>query len=237
MGNNGLVFNCTKAASEFFSVTRKGLKLSNIEPAPDKTIAESVNDPVINNTINNNFQWQWVVHCVSVKRKKYFMVMDYHSRFCLTFLAGKKGDQYQFLNDFKCFLRSTVKCIANESGMSELDAEICVNNCEQNLNSLAFHNRSDASVLAHLNDIQWRLKRVCCENGMLVEDVDLLGFNLLMSQYLRKTKNKKDYFSPGDCFLHLCLNELGASIDIEKTQTLEYSERKDNVVMLSDYRN
>tara|TARA_R110001583_G_scaffold9433_4_gene44764 strand:+ start:10660 stop:10839 length:180 start_codon:yes stop_codon:yes gene_type:complete len=41
-----LVFNCTKAATEFFTVTRQGNKISCIEPAPHKTIAESIITPV-----------------------------------------------------------------------------------------------------------------------------------------------------------------------------------------------
>ena len=35
-----LVFNCTKAAVDFFTVTRKGEKVSDLEPAPHKSIAE-----------------------------------------------------------------------------------------------------------------------------------------------------------------------------------------------------
>ena len=105
-----LVFNCTKAAVEFFTVTRKGEKVSDLEPAPHKTIAESIETPVFPSDVeaqqNGGFQWQWVIHCVSIKRKKYLMVMDYHSRFCITLLAGKKGDIYQFLNTFEPMLKA-----------------------------------------------------------------------------------------------------------------------------------
>jgi hypothetical protein len=80
-----LVFNCTKAAVEFFTVTRQGQKVSDLEPAPHKTIAESIEMSAFPNGVdtdkNGEFQWQWVLHCVSIKRKKYLMAMDYQSRF------------------------------------------------------------------------------------------------------------------------------------------------------------
>lgn len=69
-----LVFNCTKAAAEFFTVTRQGQKYSDLEPAPHKTIAESIETPVFPNGVdadkNGQFQWQWVLHCVSNKTQK-----------------------------------------------------------------------------------------------------------------------------------------------------------------------
>ena len=123
-----LVFNCTKAAAEFFSVKRQGKKQTCIEPAPHKTIAESVEKPVFPDGFeaqeNGGFQWQWIVHCVSIKRKKYLLVMDYHSRFCITLLAGKKGDQYAFLNTFEPILQSIFYCLANESGMDKVEIEM-----------------------------------------------------------------------------------------------------------------
>lgn len=64
-----LIFNCTKATAEFFSVMRQGKKHTFIEPAPHKSIAESVESPVFPDDIdpqeNGGFQWQWVVWCIA----------------------------------------------------------------------------------------------------------------------------------------------------------------------------
>lgn len=194
-----LVFNCTKAAAEFFTVTRKGEKITCIEAAAHKTIAESVSDPVFPEGVyradNNHFQWQWVVHCVSIKRKKYLMVMDYHSRFCITFLAGKKGDQYEFLNTFELFLKSTFQCLAHEIGMDEVEITNCLDSYDREVNTCAFHARSDRSVQAHINDVLWHLERHCYEDGMLLEGGELIGFNLFTGQFPRNAKGRKSHFS------------------------------------------
>ena len=80
-----IIFNCTKAAAEFFTVIHKKEKITCIESAPYKTIPESISNIAFGAT-----QWHWVVHCVYIKKTKYLMVMDYQSRFCITFIAGKK---------------------------------------------------------------------------------------------------------------------------------------------------
>lgn len=60
-----LVFNCTKAAAEHFSFVIDGKKSSCLEPAPHRTIEESVLFPVfpddVDPRINDGSQWQWVV--------------------------------------------------------------------------------------------------------------------------------------------------------------------------------
>ncbi|ANO34814.1 hypothetical protein A6E01_16620 [Vibrio breoganii] len=201
-----LVFNCTKAAVEFFTVTRQGKKVSPLEPAPHKTIAESIETPAFPNGVdtdtNGGFQWQWVLHCVSIKRKKYLLAMDYQSRFCITVLAGKKGDIYQFLNTFEPMLKACFHSLANENGADTVEVECCIDHYDREVNDCAFHPRSDRSVQAHLNDVHWHLERHCYEDGMLLEDVDLLGFNLFSGQFPRNSKHKKGHFFPNEEFVN-----------------------------------
>ncbi|HAS8381555.1 TPA: hypothetical protein I7759_05225 [Vibrio vulnificus] len=200
-----LVFNCTKAAAEFFTVTRKGEKVSSLEPAPHKTIAESIEQPVFPDGVDANkysgFQWQWVLHCVSIKRKKYLLAMDYQSRFCITILAGKKGDIYSFLNAFDPMLKACFHYLAEQQGVDAVEIEQCLDHYDREVNDCAFHPRSDRSVQAHLNDVHWHLERHCYEEGMLLEEVDLLGFNLFAGQFPRNSKHKKSHFFPNDEFV------------------------------------
>lgn len=225
-----LVFNCTKAAAEFFTVTRQGKKCSDLEPAPHKTIAESVETPVFPEDIdpqeNGRFQWQWVVHCVSIKRKKYLMVMDYQSRFCITLLAGKKGDIYDFLNTFEPMLKACFHSAASEQGTDETEIAHCLDHYDREVKSCAFHARSDRSVQAHLNDVLWHLERHCYEDGMLLDDVDLLGFNLFANQFPRNSKHKKSSFFPNE---ELVMQWRKWSLENEP---MEMS----NVINLSDYK-
>lgn len=200
-----LVFNCTKAAAEFFTVTRKGEKVSDLEPAPHKTIAESIETPVfpldVDANSNGGFQWQWVLHCVSIKRKKYLMVMDYQSRFCITLLAGKKGDIYHFLNTFEPMLKVCFHTLANAQDIDTAEIERCIDHYDNMVSNCAFHSRSDRSVQAHLNDVYWYLERHCYEEGMLLDDIELIGFNLFAGQFPRNSKHKKSHFFPNEEFV------------------------------------
>ena len=225
-----LVFNCTKAAVDFFTVTRKGEKVSDLEPAPHKSIAESIETPVFSNDVEadqyGGFQWQWVLHCVSIKRKKYLMVMDYQSRFCITLLAGKKGDIYQFLNTFEPMLKTCFHTLANESGIDTIEIEHCIDHYDREVNSCAFHPRSDRSVQAHLNDVFWHLERHSYEDGMLLEDVDLIGFNLFAGQFPRNSKHKKSHFFSNQEFLSQWQQWA------QESQPIDMS----NVIMLNDFK-
>ena len=225
-----LVFNCTKAAAEFFTVTRQGKKVSDLEPAPHKTIAESIESPVfpdgVDTDSNGGFQWHWVLHCVSIKRKKYLMAMDYQSRFCITVLAEKKGDIYHFLNTFDPMLKACFHSLADDSGTDIVEIQRCLEHFDREVNDCVFHLRSDRSVQAHLNDVHWHLERHCYEDGMLLEDVDLFGFNLFSGQFPRNSKYKKSHFFPNQEFVS----------HWKQWALMPQVADMSNVVVLSDYR-
>lgn len=225
-----LVFNCTKAAADFFTVTRQGEKVSSLEPAPHKTIAESIEQPAFPDGVDANkysgFQWHWVLHCVSIKRKKYLMAMDYQSRFCITLLAGKKGDIYSFLNAFDPMLKACFYSLAEQQGVDAVEIEQCLDHYDREVNDCAFHPRGDRSVQAHLNDVHWHLERHCYEDGMLLEEVDLLGFNLFAGQFPRNSKHKESHFFPNDEFVRQWQQWA------QKNQPIDMSK----VINLSDYR-
>ncbi|MEJ6080169.1 hypothetical protein MT391_16780 [Vibrio sp. 1-Bac 57] len=203
-----LVFNCTKAAAEFFSVTRQGKKQSCIEPAPHKTIAESVATPVFpdgfDSTENDEFQWQWVVHCVSIKRKKYLLVMDYHSRYCILFPAGKKGDDIAFLNSFETNLKANFRYWVDNTPMApKIDQSEATGYIEQYntaVNTCVFHQRGDRSVQAHMKEVVWHLEGLCEKQGPITERLDCLLFSVTASKILRKRPNEKDYFQANEDF-------------------------------------
>lgn len=225
-----LVFNCTKAAAEFFTVTRQGKKVSDLEPAPHKTIAESIQYPVLPDGINADTssasQWHWVLHCVSIKRKKYLMAMDYQSRFCITVLAGKKGDIYQFLNTFEPMLKACFHSLADESGVDTVEIENGIDHYDREVTDCAFHLRGDRSVQAHINDVHWHLERHCYEDGMLLEDVDLLGFNLFAGQFPRNSKQKTSHFFPNKEFVSQWREWALESKPLDMSHVIELSQRR-----------
>ncbi|GGQ21620.1 DUF6933 domain-containing protein [Shewanella litoralis] len=226
-----LVFNCTKAAAEFFSVTRKGEVLSCLEAAPHKTIAESVEMPVFPADVepheHDGTQWHWVVHCVTVKRKKYLLVMDYVSRYCITFLATKKGDEINFLNTFEQMLKSNVEFLAELAGIDSVEVELALEQYDNKYNTCAFHARGDRSVQGHLNDVAWHLERQCFEEGMLLEPYDWTAFSAFVGQIPRNAKGRGKHFFPNKAFMDVWLQDIGVNNAVDDLS---------NIVFLSDYR-
>ncbi|PKH03864.1 hypothetical protein CXF72_03960 [Psychromonas sp. MB-3u-54] len=227
-----LVFNLSKAAAEFFTVTRKGEKISCVESAPHKTIAESIKAPFFPEDVdaqkNNGFQWQWVVHCVSIKRQKYLLVMDYRSRYCLTFPAGEKGDQYEFLNIFEQHLKANFRCMAHEKMLDSAEVDSSVDVYDSLIDTCAFYQRGDRSVQAHINEAVWHLERQCYEEGMIKENIDCLRFDLFTGEIPRGIKGNKDYIFPNQNFLSYWLK----AFSVENRALLI---KHDNVIDFSQY--
>lgn len=225
-----LIFNCTKAAAEFFTVTRKGEKQTCIEAAPHKTIAESIENPVFPDDVDakytDYYQWQWVVHCLSIKRKKYLLVMDYHSRYCLVLPAGKKGDGIGFLNTFEQHIRANFHALAEQYHIDSVEVEACLDEYQRRIFTCAFHQRGDRSVQSHLNDVAWHVERHCYEDYPLESEMDCMGISLYCGQIPRSTKQSKDYFYPNQEFVAYW----------RKTFTSLDDVSRDNVIDLSQYR-
>lgn len=225
-----LVFNCTKAATEFFSVKRQGKKITCIEPAPHKTISESIASPVFPEDVdpkeNNGFQWQWVVHCVSIKRKKYMLLMDYHSRYCVMFPAGKKGDDIEFLNSFETNLKANFRYWVDNAKMDQAEATQYIEQYDAAINTCIFHQRGDRSVQAHMKEVVWHLEGLCEQQGLLTERLDCLLFSVGASQISRKRPSEKDYFQANEEFFAYWLNTFSP-----EPQTTE-----NNIINLNHYR-
>lgn len=88
-----LIFNCTKAASDFFTTIRKGNKLSLMSPTPQRELAE---EPVL----HNHQQWHWMVHVKKFGHRNVLLAMDTDSRFCMIFGDQKRETFNISLNNF-----------------------------------------------------------------------------------------------------------------------------------------
>ncbi|MBL4765987.1 MAG: hypothetical protein JKX67_12065 [Colwellia sp.] len=209
-----LVFNCTKAAAEFFTITKKGEKNSPIETAPHKTIAQSIANEVLPNDIiaidgPAVTQWHWLVHAIKVKRKNVLIVMDYHSRFAITLTGLKKGDQYPFLNMFEHHLTVHIHELMSLVCDDSTEIENSLENYNSQHDSCAFHQRGDRSVQTHINDVKWHFECLVDERGEIPTEVDLIGFDDHVNSMIRKRNAEKDYFEPRHAFLQHWLSEYG----------------------------
>lgn len=233
------VFNCTKAAVELFTTTVKGEKRTCVETPPHKTITEAIEQAKDGVVFPNRLgltdaydtDWHWLVHCVSVKRQKYLLVMDYNTRYCMTMLAPKKGDVASFINDFEGHLYLNIMGITAPHNMDVKEVAESLEACHELGNGAVFYLRNDRSAQAHINDVSWHVQRHCYEDFMLEEEEDLLGFNLFTGEIPRRAKGHKDYFYPVQAFLLQWLNAFAR--DPEKTITPNLLETRNYFQVLS----
>lgn len=198
-----LILNCTKAAADFFSSTKKGQKISPLEPTPKQTIAESVVESVAESNVP--IQWQWLIHAIKVKGKNVLVVMDYQTRFSITLSALKKGDDMAFMNNFEHHLVIHINKIMTSVDANEQAIDASLESFRHQHNRCAFYLRGDRSVQSHINDVAWHFRRWADERGEVPIEVDLISFDLFANQLLRKRKAEKDYFTPQHEFLHAWL--------------------------------
>jgi len=233
------VFNCTKAAVDLFTTTVKGEKRTCVETSPHKTITESIEQTKDGVVFPNRLgltdvydtDWHWLVHCVSVKRQKYLLVMDYNTRYCMTMLAPKKGDVASFINDFEGHLYLNIMGITAPHNMDVKEVAESLEACHELGNGAVFYQRNDRSAQAHINDVSWRVERHCYEDFMLEEEEDLLDFNLFTGEIPRRAKGHKDHFYPVQAFLLQWLNAFAR--DPEKTITPNLLETRNYFQVLS----
>ncbi|AWY02031.1 hypothetical protein A8139_20380 [Marinomonas primoryensis] len=236
------VFNCTKAAVALFTTTVKGEKRTCVETPPHKTIAESIEQAKDGVVFPNRLgltdaydtEWHWLVHCVSVKRQKYLIVMEYNTRYSMVMLAPRKGDVAGFLNDFEGHLYLNIMGITAPHNMEVKEVAESLEACHELGNGAVFYQRNDRSAQAHINDVSWRVERHCYEDFMLEEEEDLLDFNLFTGEIPRRMKGQKgqkDYFYPIQAFLLQWLNAFAR--DPEKTITPNLLETRNYFQTLS----
>lgn len=240
-----LTFNCTKAAAVFFSTTHKGKKISPIEPAPHKTIADSIAES------SDSLQWQWLVHAIKVKGKNVLVAMDYQTRFSITLSALKKGDEASFLNNFEHHLTVHVHEMMTSVNADAHAIDISLERYRHLHNSRAFYLRGDRSVQAHINDVVWHFRHWvdnssddCFNNlGGVPTGVDLIGQDVFANQLLRKRKAEKNYFTPQREFLHTWLRHYGeyntaqadACIDsLNAKERADFAARHPDLIASSD---
>lgn len=187
-----LVFNCTKAAAEFFTVTRHGKKHSPLLAPQTETVDDSGTEtqPIS----------QWLVHAVKVRRKHVLIAMHIHTRYAMVFCDLKKADKSTFLtlfmerlfNGMLFFAEEFALCDENEfrqifAGFDEYHRDIC------------FCLRGDRSVQGHINDVAWQFENAVNDAGCLPDNyAESASFDEWQNATLRSARQSKDYFFPDE---------------------------------------
>lgn len=107
-----LIFNCTKAAAEFFTITRKGKKTSPLSPTPKIGLMEE-------NVLHNDQRWHWMIHATKVKGKNVLLAMDADTRFNMVFWGIRKGGVEAFLEQFHQRLAMHIFGLSNIGGLDD----------------------------------------------------------------------------------------------------------------------
>ncbi len=198
-----LIFNCTKAAADFFSTTRKGKKTSPLEPAPRQSLADVMTET------SDPLAWQWLLHVIKVKGKNVLVAMDCQTRFSISLSALKKGDDKAFLNNLEHHLTVHIYEMMTDINADPQVIDASVERFRQQHNNCRFYLRGDRSVQAHINDVLWHFRSWVDNHGELPTDVDLIGLDVFANQLYRKRRDEKEYFTPQHEFFRAWLIHYG----------------------------
>lgn len=208
-----LIFNCTKAATDFFTTTNKGNKISPMSPPPKLTLA---NEPVL----HDDQRWHWMVHATKFNRKNVLLAMDSDSRFCMAFWGLRKGNLQDFLKQFHDRLALHIIAVINMGGQNEAMLEKSMKDFLKNHHEYAFFQRGDRSIQAHINDAFMNLQyeQYHWEDGVPTEE-ELFISDLRRNDTPRKRKQDKDYIFPTEELFSTWLSRY-ANLD---EQTIEHT--------------
>lgn len=201
-----LIFNCTKDAADFFTVTRKGKKVSPLSPAPKKTLMEE-------STLHDSQRWHWMVHVRKMRGKNVILAIDTDTRFSLIFWGLRKGGVEAFLHEFHQRLALHIIGLFTMAEQEESIIEDSLKAFANQHNEYAFVQRGDRSVQAHINDTffgfeyEWHH----WEEDTPTEE-ELVYSDHRNNDTPRKRKQDKDYIMPNKELLRVWLNQY-ASFD------------------------
>ena len=220
-----LIFNCTKAASEFFSksITKNGKKQTTriCESPPHKTIAESevlfdtkfADKPVK--------PWQWVIHAIKVNRKTVLIAMDYQTRFTVSLAGIKKGDDAEFLRLFEGHLKIHIWELLALVTDDRPAISAPIDEYFKQFHNCVFYARGDRSVQAHINDVVWHFKQYSASSSCIPQGEELISFDNFVNELLRTDKVTKEYFHPYHRFLHNRLMEINHLTETDADKLLD----------------
>ncbi|HIP76624.1 MAG TPA: hypothetical protein EYH12_05810 [Psychromonas hadalis] len=162
-----------------------------------------------------------------IKRKKYLLVMDYHSRYCVMLPVGKKGNEIEFLNSFETQLKANFRYWVDKAKMQLDEATRYIEQYEAAMNTCIFHQRGDRSVQAHNKEVVWHLEALVERKGHLSEKLDCLLFSVAVADILRKRAGEKKQFHASEVFFDFWLTTFSPPVTPDNVINFKrYLDRK-----------
>ncbi|CAN7686317.1 DUF6933 domain-containing protein [Pseudomonas brassicacearum] len=186
-----LIFNCTEAASNFFSRVSKGKKVTPVEKPPS---------PVIEGDELGELDEQWLVHVITVQRKHVLFVIHVQTRYCMIFAGAKKADVEGFVQRFsERWINGLMRHAGQHDLLRWVDDEPMMERFQENCREYIFYKRGHRGAQKHLNEISWIFEDYAAEWGTLPSDEFSAGrFDGSMNDTPRSSKGHKDYYYPDE---------------------------------------
>lgn len=234
-----LILNCTKAAADFFSTTKKGKKTSPFEPTPKQSINESMSQSTTDTqtTVSTPPQSHWLVHAIKAKGKNVLIAMHRQTRFSITLSNIKKGDDSAFLTHLEQHLTVHVH---QQMAAVDTDSQVINNSLAryfQQHTSRALYLRGDRSVQAHINDVAWHFKCWVDDLDNMPKGADLINQDAFVNQLLRKRLAEKDYFYPQREFLRSWLKHYAVYTAAQADDCIDILKAKDRAEFAASHPN
>ncbi|VVO94792.1 hypothetical protein PS900_02524 [Pseudomonas fluorescens] len=184
-----LIFNCTEAASKFFSRVHKGKKITRVESPPS---------PVIEDDEPDESAEQWLVHAVTVQRKHVLFAIHIQTRYCMIFADAKKADAEGFVQRFADrWINGLIRHAGQFDILQWVDDEPMMERFQESSSQFRLYRRSHRSAQKHIDEIAWIFQDVAAERGSLPPDeFSACRFDGDMNDCPRNSKGHKDYFFP-----------------------------------------
>ncbi|WLG97082.1 hypothetical protein [Pseudomonas sp. FP198] len=186
-----LIFNCTEAASNFFSRVSKGKKITPVEKPPS---------PVIEDDELGDLDEQWLVHAISVQRKHVLFVIHVRTRYCMIFADAKKADIEGFVRRFsERWINGLMRHAGHHDLLRWVDGEPMMERFGKCCDEYVFYKRGHRGAQKHINEISWTFEDCAAEWGTLPSDEFSAGrFDGSMNDVPRSTKEYKGYQYPDE---------------------------------------
>lgn len=203
-----LVFNCTEAASDFFSRVHKGKKITPVQNPPSATIADDHAGD------SKSELSQWLVHAITVQRKHVLLVIHLQTRYCMIFADMKKADADSFVQAFTQRWMNNMLDHAMQSGVLEwVEYPSMLERFTELNREFSFYRRSDRSAQGHLNEIVWIFKDQAADAGCLPTDEGAAScYDIKTNRFIRSRAGLKHSFLPDEeMLIHWLQKFCGAS--------------------------
>lgn len=186
-----LIFNCTEAASTFFSRVHKGKKITPVEKPPS---------PVIEDDEQGDSTEQWLVHAITVQRKHVLFVIHVQTRYCMIFADAKKADVEGFVQRFsERWINGLIRHAGQNDILQWVNDEPMMERFQESCRQYTFYKRGHRGAQKHINEIAWIFEDCAAEWGSLPSDEFSAGrFDGDMNDTPRGGKGHKDYYFPDE---------------------------------------